>query len=149
MHATGLQIHLWRESRRVSKPPKRQLIYKYRLGGNGTPHLTCENQLNLKSVLGQARSILEPIQICSNGGDAMGYNQLYSDTGTSGSTYYYPFEPINNDIHVYPWYPQYYKHWLSCPECGMSIECGDNYCRHCGHQMTAPKYCPNCGKKIE
>jgi len=52
--------------------------------------------------------------------------------------YYPPYEPAQ-----WPWVVQ-----QLCPKCNELVDCGDRYCRHCGHQFYTPKYCPHCGKEI-
>jgi len=72
----------------------------------------------------------------------------WSTTGTdstgSGDWWIYPYiEPF--DTCPYP-YQYIWKIQMSCPNCGCCIECGDKYCKHCGHQLI--KHCPHCGKEL-
>ena len=48
-------------------------------------------------------------------------------------------------------YPIYYPIYISCPYCGLLVESGDRYCRHCGKQLTIEQdeYCSKCGQKLK
>lgn len=47
----------------------------------------------------------------------------------------------DSNITVYP------SWWCNCPRCKGWVQSSDNYCRHCGADLTK-KYCPHCGKEI-
>lgn len=66
-------------------------------------------------------------------------NEVYNDSGRHDSLSRMldallekqePVEPIIGEAEDMPGFV-----WYVCPACKISIDCLDNYCRHCGRQM--------------
>ena len=61
-------------------------------------------------------------------------------------TDWYPNTTVPCDTGTITWQ---FNYWMSCPHCGLCVDCGDKYCKHCGKLLYPPQYCPHCGKKFE